>query len=350
MEWNELTLKQPPKESLKGRALIQLLFKKIGVSWEQKPVPGASLQDIDEQAVQSFVKKALRKRRISEEAVQTDMLTLLKNLELVNEKGELLLAALLLFGKKPTKYAIGAAFKIGRFGKSHGDLRFQDIIEGNLLDMADKVMEILDRLYLVRPISYQGLQRIEALEYPERALREAILNAIIHKDYSDTAIFLSVYDDRLMIWNSGKLPDYWTIEKLRNKHESKPRNELIAKIFFMAGYIESWGRGISIMIDSCKEYGIPEPMIAEEMDGIRVTFFKDIYTEEYFSSFGLTQRQIQALLYIKYNGRITNALYQKINIISDRTALRDLQELLRKGFIERIGSVGKGTSYVLKKQ
>ncbi|MES1159688.1 MAG: hypothetical protein ABUM51_02950, partial [Bacteroidota bacterium] len=151
MEWDQLSLLQPTKDAIKGTALIQLLFKKIGVSWELKPVPEASLEDIDEQAVQSFVKKALRKRRISEEALQTDTFTLLKNLELVNEHGELLLACLLLFGKKPTKYITGAAFKIGRFGKSHSDLRFQDILEGNLLEMADKVMEILDRLYLVRP-------------------------------------------------------------------------------------------------------------------------------------------------------------------------------------------------------
>ena len=75
-----------------------------------------------------------------------------------------------------------------------------------------------------------------------------------------------------------------------------------------------------------------------------------IITEEYFANLGLTPRQIQALLYIKHHGHITNALYQKINFTSDRTALRDLQELLNKGFIERIGSVGKGTNYILKKQ
>lgn len=335
------------KQELKGMALHQFLLKKMGVSWEQKPIPNASLNDIDEEAVKAFVKKALAKQRISVDAAQTDTLTLLKNLELVNENNEFLLAALLLFGKKPTKYAISAIFKIGRFGKSHGDLRFQDIIEGNILEMADKVMEILDRLYLIRPISYQGLQRIEALEYPEQALREAILNAIIHKDYSDTSIFLSVYDDQLMIWNPGKLPDSWTIEKLKSKHESRPRNGLIAKVFFMAGYIESWGRGISTILDSCKEYGIPAPLIAEEVNGIRITFLKDIYTEEYLTKLNINERQIKAIIYIKQQGKITNTIYQTLNNISKPTATRDLQDLLERQLIKRTGSKGVGTEYIL---
>ncbi|MDI6438792.1 hypothetical protein FCL43_023080, partial [Enterobacter hormaechei] len=182
------------------------LLSKIGLSWERQPVPGATLDDIDEAAIKSFVQKASAQQRISTNAVNTDIRTFLKNLDLINENGELLIAALLLFGKRPKKYAPAAYFKIGRFGKSHSDLKFQDVVEGNILDMADRVMEILSTKYLIRPISYKGLQRLEGLEYPEAALREAILNAIIHKDYSGTTIFLSVYDDRLMIWNPGELP------------------------------------------------------------------------------------------------------------------------------------------------
>lgn len=130
--------------------------------------------------------------------------------------------------------------KIGRFGKSHSDLKFQNAVEGSILEMADGIMEILTAKYLVRPISYnnRGLERIEGLEYPESALREAILNPIIHKDYSGITVFLSVYDDRLMIWNPGELPGFLTVDLLKEKHSSQPRNRLIADVFFMAGYIE----------------------------------------------------------------------------------------------------------------
>jgi len=336
------------KQELKGAPLHKFLLSKVGLSWERQPVPGATLNDIDEAAIKSFVQKASAQQRISTNAVNTDTLTFLENLDLINENGELLMAALLLFGKRPKKYAPAAYFKIGRFGKSHSDLKFQDLVEGNLLDMADRVMEILSTKYLIRPISYKGLQRLEGLEYPEAALREAILNAIIHKDYSGTTIFLSVYDDRLMIWNPGELPGSLTVDLLKEKHSSQPRNRLIADVFFMAGYIESWGRGIDIMMNGCREYGLPEPIIAEEQGGISVTFLKDIYTEEYLKSFNLNERQTRAVLYIKENGEITNAIYQSINQISKAVATKDLSDLVNQKLVQKVGTTGKGTKYVLR--
>lgn len=213
--------------------------------------------------------------------------------------------------------------------------------------MADSVMEILNRKYLIRPISYEGLLRKEPLEYPEDALREAILNAIIHKDYHGTTIFLSIYDSQLVIWNPGKLPDSLTVEQLKSKHRSIPRNRLIADVFFMAGYIEAWGRGIDIMMEGCREYSIPEPIIVEEQDGVSVTFQKDIYTIESLQSLHLNSRQINAILFIKEKGVITNASYQAINSISKPVATRDLADLVSRNLIQRVGNTGKGTKYVL---
>jgi hypothetical protein len=111
---------------------------------------------------------------------------LLKNLDLITEQGYLTHATILLFGKSLIKATFTASFKIRRFGKSIHDLLFQDIIESNIFDMPDKVMETLKSKYLVRPISYKGLERMEPSEYPEAALREAILNAIIHIYYLST--------------------------------------------------------------------------------------------------------------------------------------------------------------------
>jgi ATP-dependent DNA helicase RecG len=335
------------KQELKGAALHKFLLQKIGVSWEQQIMPNATLDDIDEDAVKRFLQKAISNKRISEHAASSDTLTLFKNLDLVNDNGELLLAALLLFGKRPKKYVPAASFKIGRFGLSHSDLLFQDIVEGNILDMADTIMDILNRKYLVRPISYEGLLRKEPLEYPEQALREAVLNAIIHKDYHGTTIFLSIYNDQLTIWNPGKLPESLTIDQLKSKHRSIPRNKLIADVFFMAGYIEAWGRGIDIIMDGCRQYGFPEPVIAEEQDGVSVTLVKDIYTEEYLKRFQLSERQVKAILYIKENGEITNATYQSINSISKPVATKDLSKLLDYGLVKKIGTTGKGTKYIL---
>lgn len=96
----------------------------------------------------------------------------------MDNKGVLKNAALLLFGKDPQKHFTSSYFKIGRFGESDADLKFQDVIDGNLIEMADKVMNILRGKYLVSPIRYEGLQRIEELEYPEAALREAIFHPV----------------------------------------------------------------------------------------------------------------------------------------------------------------------------
>jgi ATP-dependent DNA helicase RecG len=335
------------KQELKGAALNKFLLQKIGVSWEQQIVPNATIEDIDEDTVKRFLQKAIDNKRISEHAASSDTLTLFKSLDLVNDRGEFLLAALLLFGKRPKKYAPAAYFKIGRFGQSPGDLLFQDIGEGNILDMAGTVMEILNRKYLVRPISYEGLLRKEPLEYPEQALREAILNAIIHKDYHGTTIFLSIYENRLMIWNPGKLPDSLTVELLKSKHRSIPRNRLIADVFFMAGYIEAWGRGIDIMLEGCRQYRIPEPIIIEELEGISVAFLKDIYTDEFLRTLNLNERQVKALLYIKKHHSITNAEYQKLNDIGKSVSTTELQDLIERKLVGKIGTTGRGTKYVL---
>ena len=272
----------------------------------------------------------------------------MEKLNLVTKDGQLTNAAILLFGKRPYSISATTSFKIGRFGKELHDLHFQDIIETNLFTMATNVMEKLNDRYLIRPISYKGLERLEPLEYPETALREAVLNAIIHKDYSSTWIFLRVYDDRLEIWNPGTLPEELTIEKLKGAHSSYPRNANIAGVFFKAGYIESWGRGTNNIITACTEAGLPEPVIEEDQGGIRVTFLKDIYTEDYLQALGLNVRQIKAVIYMKEHGQITNAGYQKLVAISRRTALRDLQELLEKQIVKRIGTGGSDVAYILK--
>jgi ATP-dependent DNA helicase RecG len=337
------------KQELKGIALQNWLLKKMGKHWEDIPVPSATIDDLDEPTIQRFLKKAIEKDRVPADAANNSTAELLEKLNLVTKDGQLTNAALLLFGKRPYSISATTSFKIGRFGKQLHDLHFQDIIETNLFTMADLVMGKLNDRYLIRPISYKGLERLEPLEYPEPALREAVLNAIIHKDYSSTWIFLRVYDDRLEIWNPGTLPEELTVEKLKGAHSSYPRNANIAGVFFKAGYIESWGRGVNNIISACTEAGLPEPVIEEDQGGIRVTFLKEVFNVEELKEYGLEKRQIEALIFIKRNGRITNAIYQEQFQVSKRTASNDLQLLIEKGLINKIGTTGKGTFYVLQR-
>jgi len=119
---------------------------------------------------------------------------------------------------------VSSYFKIGKFGNSNSDLKFQDLVEGNVFEMAEKVMKLLRDRYLLSPIKYDCIQRIEKLEYPEDELGEAVLNAIVHRDYTGGTIQLSIYDDKILLWNPGELTDGLTIEKLKSKHPSKSRN------------------------------------------------------------------------------------------------------------------------------
>jgi ATP-dependent DNA helicase RecG len=149
-----------------------------------------------------------------------------------------------------------------------------------------------------------------------------------------------------MFWNDGQLPENWTVERLSQKHASKPYNPDIANAVFRCGYIESWGRGTIKIIERCVEAGLPKPSYKYETSGLWVIFNKDIYTFEYLNSLDLNDRQIKAVLYTKENGKITNSEYQEINDIGKTTATEELAELVSKGFYKPTGK-GRGAKYEL---
>jgi ATP-dependent DNA helicase RecG len=257
-------------------------------------------------------------------------------------------AALLLFHPDPEKFVTGAYIKIGFF-RTNSDLLFQDEIHGNLFEQVEKTMELILTKYTRALISYEGLSRVETYEYPEEALREALLNAVTHKDYAGCIpIQISVYADKIMLWNEGQLPENWTVKNLFSKHSSRPYNPDIANAFFRSGYVEAWGRGIEKITGQCLSAGLPEPQFSPEGSDFWVVFRKDIYNESDLSKLGLSDRQIKAVLYVRENGKITNSEYQQINAVSGRTATRDLSELVNnyKLFLYS-GMQGIGSSYEL---
>jgi len=195
------------------------------------------------------------------------------------------------------------------------------------------------------------VEREDIWDYPIPALREAVLNALIHRDYFNIANFitLKVYDDHIWFSNPGGLPEGITVEQLKKPHQSYLRNPLIAKVFYLAGYIEQYGSGTVRMVEWMKEADLPEPEYKEELGGFSVYFYKDIYTEENLRGMGLNERQIKAVMYVKEKGRITNKEYQAINNISRQMATIDLSIIADKGIFTRIGKVGRGIAYRLTK-
>ncbi len=238
------------KQVLKGAALDRFLLGRMGKRWDSVPVPSTTISDLDSNVLTRFRERAARSKRLGPEVLDEDDAGLIEKLRLMD--GDYLKrAAILLFHPDPEKYVTGASIKIGYF-KSDSDLRYHDEIHGNLFTQVDKTMDLLLTKYLKASISYEGIQRVESYPVPEDALREILLNAVAHKDYgSGVPIQISVYDDRILFWNNGQLPEAWTIETLTAKHSSQPYNPDIANAFFRAGMIEAWGRGIEKVVQTC---------------------------------------------------------------------------------------------------
>ena len=334
------------KQELKGMALDKFLLQKKGKRWDGVPVPNVSVTDLKKETFDFFKKRGIRSKRLDEESVNDTNEQLLENLELTEGK-YLKRAALLLFHPKPEKLVTGAYIKIGYF-ENEADLIFQDEIHGNLFEQIEKTLDILFTKYIKAIISYEnGINRIETYEYPKEAVREALLNAIAHKDYSGlTPIQIRVYKDKIMIWNEGTLPENWTVSNLLKSHSSRPFNPDIANTFFRSGYVESWGRGISKMNELCVAEGLPKPTYIAESSDFWVEFRKDIYHTEYLQSLGLNDRQVKAVLYAKDKGKITNSDYQTLNDISKRTATTELTELADKfKVLTKTGTSGAGIYY-----
>jgi len=334
------------KLELTGNALNEFLLKKSGQTWDNVIEQTATFDDIDQNSVHYFINDAKRSGRIFEveDLTTTQLFEKLR----LTENGKLKRAAIILFAKDPNRFYPNVTVKLGRFGTSDDDLRFQEIEEGNIIKLLKNVVDQLGRKFLIKNITFDGMLRIETSEYPDAALREMLLNALVHRTYTGAAIQLRVYDNKLSLWNEGNLPENLSFESLKGYHISIPRNPLVADICFRAGYIDSWGRGTLKIIDACKQFQLPEPTIEPLNGGVLVTLTKttDFSTKKQTTS--LNQRQIKAVQYVKENHKITNKEYQIINNISRETASRDLKILVDVEIFINSGVKGAGAVYFLK--
>jgi len=331
-------------QELADRELQRFLLKKCKLSWENQIVEKASLDEIDETTVNKF--KQMASKRVEGIEIE-NTLTILQKLNLTNENSQLRYAAILLFGKNPQKYFQSAYFKIGRF-KNNIDIITDDVIEGNLFTQLTRLLEVLRGKYLKNIIKGIGddWARVEDWEYPYEAIREAVINTLIHKDYTGAHSQLRIYDNELSLWNSGELLEDLTLDKLRVAHKSVLRNETIAGVFYKAGLIEAWGRGTVRIIDECKKAGLPEPRFVHDTKGFEILFSKDMYNEAYLKSLNLNERQIMIVNVVKENKKTTSADIERQFSISRSTATRELNLLVEKSILVIMGE-GKYIEYQL---
>lgn len=333
-------------QELKGAALAKFLLQRQGKKWDGVPIPNVTAEDLKNDTFEFFRKKATKSKRLEPEDLDGTNQELLESLQLYLEEEKMLKrAAILLFHPKPEKYVTGSFIKIGFF-ETDDDLKFQDEVKGNLLEQAEKALDLLKTKYTQAIISYQDGSREEKFTFPEDAVREALYNAIAHKDYSSgIPIQISVYPNKMIFWNEGQLPENWTVEKLTQKHPSKPHNPDIANTFFRAGYIESWGRGTIKIINACKAHKIVPPIFSNIPPDFQVELIK--YTDKGLTELGLKEELRKIILHIQETGSISNSEVQSVCDVSKATATRYLGELEAE-WIDKIGSTGVGTVYVFK--
>ncbi len=309
--------------------------------------PGAAFADIDAKKVKEFLMRAKEERRLKinpninvKEALIK--LKLLKNNQLTN-------AAILMFGKEPQEFVLQSEVRCAKFKGTLAVKPFIDmkVIEGTMDEQIDLVEKfIMNNIKKSAWVVPGQMKREEKWEYPLGALREAVINAICHRDYSSTSnVQVRILDDRIEIWNPGNLPEGWTVETLKKKHESKPKNPLIAKLFFMIKNIERWGTGIDDMIRETVGHGLPEPEFEDTKTSIIVTFRK--YTLSGDDLIGLNERQKKAIHYLVRHGKITSKKYIILTDVGERTARNDLSLMVNMGLLQKKGKT-QGVYYIIR--
>jgi len=270
-------------------------------------------------------------------------------------------AALLLFGRRPQDTSAGIGVQIAQF--KEGRLLQDKTIGGPLVEQLGEVLDTL-RLYLgvvykdIQAMDSRGhgpgelplmerLQRIDQWPYPLAALREAVLNALIHRDYTNgDRVQIRVDTDQLSFWNPGGLVAGVSLESLTQPgHPSRKRNPHIAEAFYHMGLVERWGTGTTRMIGAMREAQLPAPTFGEDGGGFRVVFRRDLFPPERLA--GLNDRQRLAMAYLRDHQTVTNAQYREVTGAPLRTATLDLQKLVALGFLFLEGK-GRGAVYRLE--
>ena len=338
-----------------GRELDERLLKAQGRTWDGIPLPNFKIADLKPSAVELFKKKSIERGRLSEDDVNVSDKILMEDLHLIDDDGYLNRAAMLAFYKDPEKWVTGAYIKIGYFESTDSNLRYQDEIHGPLIEQIDKTIDLVYTKYMKAFIEYKGVQRIERFMFNPDAFREILLNAVVHKDYSGcTPIQISVYEDRLYVWNDGRMPENLnTTEKLFAKHSSKPFNPKLAEIFFKSGMIEAWGRGFDKISEACAKYNSPLPEYTIDDSGIMVCcnasedyirLLNDTATKDVGKDVGkeLSRIDIQLLQELENNPYITTAELGKALNITTRTVERHIKALKESDIIKRTGGRKSG--------
>jgi len=339
---------------LPAEELPRFLLERTGQTWDALPTQESS-EEMDTKAVEDF--RVLAQDRLPELAPSDTTGAILGKLKLTLPEGRIKRAAYLLFGEDPQRLTPTAQVQLGRFRNEETTLDDKRV-EGNLFQQVIRTEQVLRNYFAIRyefPASREGqpttgaMQREEIWEFPFKAVRKAVINALIRRDYTSTGrVQIRVYDDRMVVSNPGGLAEGLTIgDLLREPHDSLPRNPILAQAFYYAKLVEQWGSGTIRMRDACRAQGLPDPEFQSTATSFSVTFRKDDLSDDSLRRRGLNARQIQGIQYVSRTGSIKNSEYQAMTGAARRTSARDLEQLGEMGLLERSDLLGRAVHYVL---
>ncbi len=308
----------------------------------------AKIGDIDKERIKWFLEKANRERRLEIDP-RIPVKEVLERLELLRN-GKLTNAAILTFGISPQRFLLQSEVRCAKFKGTKPVKPFIDmkVIRGTVHEQIEEAEKFVLNNIKKSAWTVPGqVEREERWEYPPDAIREAVTNAIAHRDYSSTAnVHVSIFDDRIEIWNPGRLPEPLKPEDLKKQHKSIPVNPLVAQMLFLTKDIEKWGTGTNDIVKDCVNHGLPEPIFEEQAGGFAVILRKSRIPDD-LDELGLNERQKKAIEYLKEHKRITSKEYSRMFNITERMARLDIKELLSRKIIKRMGTSDKTAYYVL---
>ncbi len=332
--------------------LRTLLIARGEGHFEATVAPGASQAELDEAAVLRYLE------RLSGLTVPSPSAALLtRGCLKATPQGELAPthAGMLLFGRNPQQYLPSAEIIAVRYaGTTMSDEFVREDIRGALGDQILRAEAFLVA-NMRRGMRIRGFTREEVTEYPLAVAREAVVNAVAHRDYSlrGDSIRLLMFSDRMEVYSPGRLPGHVTLDNIL--YERFSRNEVIVQVLSDLGFIERLGYGIDRMIAAMQEAGLPAPRFEETAAGFRVTLLShghDLVSAspaaQRWGNELLNPRQEQAMSFIAQQGRITNSAFQTLcPDVSPETIRRDLADLVDRGLLMKIGEK-RATYYIMK--
>ncbi|MFO7761088.1 MAG: ATP-binding protein [Desulfobia sp.] len=318
--------------------------------WEKYPAEEYTVSDLDHEEILRTARSGIHAGRLPE-STGGSITDILGRLELFRDK-KLNNAAVVLFGSRFMPDYPQCQLRMARFrGVDKSEFLDQQQIEGHTFHLLEEAMLFLRRHLPVAGRIVPGLfEREDEPLFPLEALREALVNAFCHRDYAITggAVNLAIYDNRLEIWSDGILPFGLKPEDLKGDHLSRPRNPLIAKVFYLRGLIERWGRGTQKIVELCVKAGHPEPEFGEQAGAVWVKFLPSGYIAPYRVAHDLSKRQRELLQVLsKMPAMPLREIRRKMEAPpSDRRLREELLHLKKVGMVSSSGR-GRGATWSL---